>query len=88
MTLAPGAAAAGLTARNATAAVAAGCWPHLATGSGREASVYLQVHLRPEQAGSGSSGQQPALSAVISSLLCEIFMVEQGPSSLRHVHGV
>lgn len=34
---------AGLAADNATAAAAAGCWPHLATGSGREASVYLQV---------------------------------------------
>ena len=39
----PAPAIAELSARNATAAAAAGCWPHLATGSGREASVYLEV---------------------------------------------
>lgn len=52
-----------LTARDATAAVAAGCWPHLATGCGREASVYLQVSVWRQQTGSGSSGRLPARRA-------------------------
>ena len=78
-----------LTARNATAAVAAGCWPHLATGSGREASVYLQVGARSARAG-WQRQQWPAACVISGHIITAVrtSMVAQGPSSLRYVHTV